>query len=172
MKTRIKTRMDDFYPHSVLDQLMDPMKHALSLAMQARDHNEVPVGAVITNQNGTIIGQGRNQMRALKDPTAHAEIMAIRDAAQRIGNERLMDCDLYVTLEPCAMCTSAIAHARLRRLYFGAADAKTGAVESNLFLFDQASCHHRPEVYGGFHAQQCGDLLRDFFQMRRNDQSF
>lgn len=151
---------------------MDPMELALDLARQAADHDEVPVGAVITDRTGAIIGQGRNQMRAQKDPTGHAEIIAIRAAAQHIGNERLIDCDLYVTLEPCAMCAGAIAHARLRRLYFGAADPKSGAVESQLFFFDHASCHHRPEVYGGLQAQPCGEILRNFFQMRRNGQSF
>jgi len=151
---------------------MDPMKRALDLAYLAAEHDEVPVGAVIVDPNGKIIAEGRNRMRAHSDPTAHAEIVAIRAAAQFLTNERLLDCDLYVTLEPCAMCASAIAHARLRRLYFGAADPKAGAVESQLFFFDQASCHHRPEVYGGIRAQECGQILRDFFAVRRNNLRF
>lgn len=151
---------------------MDPMKRALDLAYLAAEHDEVPVGAVIVDPNGKIIAEGRNLMRAQSDPTAHAEIVAIRAAGQMLSNERLLDCDLYVTLEPCAMCASAIAHARLRRLYFGAPDPKAGAVESQLFFFDQASCHHRPEVYGGIRAQECGQILRDFFAVRRNSLRF
>lgn len=148
------------------------MKRALDLAYLAAEHDEVPVGAVIVDPNGKIIAEGRNLMRAQSDPTAHAEIVAIRAAGQMLSNERLLDCDLYVTLEPCAMCASAIAHARLRRLYFGAPDPKAGAVESQLFFFDQASCHHRPEVYGGIRAQECGQILRDFFAVRRNSLRF
>jgi len=134
----------------------------------AADRGEVPVGAVIVSDDGRIIARANNAMRALNDPTAHAEIRALRAAADAIGNERLNDCDLYVSLEPCTMCAGAISHARIRRLYYGAPDSKAGAVDHGVRFFEQKSCHHSPEVIGGLNEQECADLLRDFFAMRRN----
>lgn len=127
---------------------------------------EVPVGAVVVCE-GSIVGIGRNRMLADCDPTAHAEIVAIRAAARTLGTTRLADCDLFVTLEPCAMCAGAIAMARIRRVYFGASDPKGGAVEVGPRLFGQPTIHHRPEVYGGFCETEAAGLLRDFFQKRR-----
>lgn len=142
------------------------MRHALDLAKAAGKAGEVPVGAVIV-KDGTIIGEGHNQPRQMHDPTAHAEIVAIRSAAARLGNDRLDGCDLYVTLEPCAMCAGAIAHARIARLYYGADDEKGGAVRHGPRFFTQPTCHHRPEVYDDIGATEAGDLLRDFFAVRR-----
>ena len=142
------------------------MARALELAAGAARAGEVPVGAVVV-RDGIIIGEGANAPRATHDPTAHAEIIAIRAAAAAIGNERLDGCDLWVTLEPCAMCAGAIAHARIARLYFGAEDAKGGAVLHGPRLFDQATIHHRPEVYGGVAEAEAAALLRDFFRERR-----
>ena len=142
------------------------MRRALDLAKLAADAGEVPVGAVIV-KTGVIIGEGHNQPRSLRDPTAHAEIMAIRAAAAALGNDRLDGCDLYVTLEPCAMCAGAIAHARIERLYYGADDAKGGAVAHGPHFFTQSTCHHRPEIYDGIGAGEAGALLRDFFAARR-----
>ena len=116
---------------------------------------------------GETIAQTANRTIADHDPTAHAEMLAIRQAARQLGNERLLDCDLYVTLEPCAMCAAAISFARIRRLYFGAADPKGGAVEHGVKFFSAATCHHRPEVYGGIGEQEAATLLRDFFAARR-----
>ncbi|HTM76379.1 MAG TPA: nucleoside deaminase, partial [Devosia sp.] len=138
----------------------------LSLAEQAAAAGEAPVGAVVV-ENGVVLAAERNRMKALNDPTAHAEMLAIRAALAKRGSGRLDGCDLYVTLEPCAMCAGAIAHVRLRRLYFGAEDAKAGAVENGVRLFDQPSCHHAPEVIHGLSAERSADLLRDFFQARR-----
>jgi tRNA(adenine34) deaminase len=142
------------------------MARALALAREAQDAGEVPVGAVVVKA-GTVIGEGRNAPRALHDPTAHAEIVAIRHAAQALGTERLDGCELWVTLEPCAMCAGAIAHARIARLYYGAADAKGGAVEHGARVFDQPQCLHRPEVYPGIGEAPAGALLRGFFAARR-----
>ncbi len=142
------------------------MARALELAAGAARAGEVPVGAVVV-RDGIIIGEGANAPRATHDPTAHAEIIAIRGAAATLGNERLDGCDLWVTLEPCAMCAGAIAHARIARLYFGAEDAKGGAVLHGPRLFDQATIHHRPEVYGGVAEAAAAALLRDFFRERR-----
>jgi tRNA(adenine34) deaminase len=142
------------------------MARALTLAREAQDAGEVPVGAVVVKA-GTVIGEGRNAPRALHDPTAHAEIVAIRHAAQALGTERLDGCELWVTLEPCAMCAGAIAHARIARLYYGAADAKGGAVEHGARVFDQPQCLHRPEVYPGIGEAPAGALLRGFFAARR-----
>lgn len=127
---------------------------------------EVPVGAVVI-KDGALVAAAHNAPRQLCDPTAHAEILAIREAARKLGSERLEGCDLWVTLEPCAMCAGAIAHARLSRLYYAAADAKGGAVEHGAKLFDQAQCLHRPEVYSGMGEAQAAELLRAFFQARR-----
>jgi tRNA(adenine34) deaminase len=142
------------------------MRRALELARIGEGAGEVPVGAVVTH-GGEILGEGYNRPRALRDPTAHAEIVAIRAAAERLGSERLGDCDLWVTLEPCAMCAGAISHARIARLYYGAADAKGGAVEHGARVFEQAQCLHRPEVYAGVGERQAATLLREFFAGRR-----
>lgn len=142
------------------------MARAIALAQAAADAGEVPVGAVVV-KDGRIIGEGANAPRATHDPTAHAEIAAIRAAALTLGNDRLEGCDLWVTLEPCAMCAGAIAHARLARLYYGADDAKGGAVVHGPRLFAQATVHHRPEIYGGIMAGEAAELLREFFVGRR-----
>jgi tRNA(adenine34) deaminase len=146
--------------------LKTPMQHALGAAEQAGNAGEVPVGAVIV-LGAEIIVTARNRMREMADATAHAEMLAIREALAIVGTGRLGDCDLYVTLEPCTMCAGAIAHARLRRLYFGAEDKKAGAVENGVRFFDQPSCHHRPEIISGIGATASSDLLRSFFAVRR-----
>jgi tRNA(adenine34) deaminase len=142
------------------------MQMALDEARAAGRRGEVPVGSVIV-RGETIIASAGNRTLADKDPTAHAEMLAIRTAASALGSERLGDCDLYVTLEPCAMCAAAMSFARIRRLYFGAADVKGGAVENGVRFFTQATCHHRPEVYGGIGESDAAALLKDFFQARR-----
>ena len=144
----------------------EPMARALTLAREAAEAGEVPVGAVVVHR-GQAIGEGRNAPRTDHDPTAHAEMVAIRAAAQALGNERLSDCDLWVTLEPCAMCAGAIAHARIAKLYYGASDPKGGAVEHGARVFDQPQCLHRPEVYAGIGESEAGALLREFFRARR-----
>jgi tRNA(adenine34) deaminase len=142
------------------------MQLALDEARAADSRGEVPVGCVIVR--GTeIIARAGNRTIADKDPTAHAELLAIREAASRLGSERLTDCDLYVTLEPCAMCAAAMSFARIRRLYFGAADPKGGAVEHGVRLFSSPTCHHRPDVYGGIGETECAALMKEFFQARR-----
>jgi tRNA(adenine34) deaminase len=146
--------------------LPPPMLRALELARVGQASGEVPVGAVVT-RGGAIVGEGSNRPRALHDPTAHAEILAIRAAAEALGNERLDGCDLWVTLEPCVMCAGAIVHARIARLYYGAADPKGGAVEHGARVFDQLQCLHCPEVYAGIGEGQAADLLRNFFAARR-----
>jgi len=143
------------------------MGDALALADAAIAVGEVPVGAVIV-KNGKIIGSGHNRTRIDQDPTAHAEIVAIRQATGYLGNDRLEDCDLWVTLEPCTMCAGAIAHARIRRLYYAAEDPKGGAVDSGVRFFDAATCHHKPEVYAGIDGDISAKLLLDFFQSRRS----
>jgi len=142
------------------------MRRALVLAAEAAGKGEVPVGAVVVSR-GVVVGEAHNAPRELSDPTAHAEILAIRRAAQALGRERLEDCDLYVTLEPCAMCAGAIAHARIGRLYYAAPDPKGGAVEHGARVFEQAQCHHRPEVYSGMGEGEASALLRGFFAARR-----
>ena len=142
------------------------MAQALALAQEAASVGEVPVGAVVV-RNGAVIASAYNAPRALKDPTAHAELLAIRRASEALGSERLEGCELWVTLEPCAMCAGAISHARIARLYYAAADAKGGAVEHGARVFDQPQCLHRPEVYSGMGEEQAGTLLREFFQSRR-----
>jgi tRNA(adenine34) deaminase len=142
------------------------MQIALVEARAAQARGEVPVGCVIV-RGGDIVARAGNRTLADKDPTAHAELLAIRQAAAALGSERLTECDLYVTLEPCAMCATAMSFARIRRLYFGAADPKGGAVENGVRFFAQATCHHRPEVYGGINESECATLLRDFFAARR-----
>jgi tRNA(adenine34) deaminase len=142
------------------------MDMALEEARAAERLGEVPVGCVVV-RDGAVIARGGNRTLTDCDPTAHAEIIAIRAAAQRLGTERLTDCDLYVTLEPCAMCAGAVAFARIRRLYYGAADPKGGAVDSGVKFFAAPSCHHRPEVYGGLAEAEASALLKDFFAERR-----
>ncbi len=146
--------------------LPEPMRRALTVAAEAAGAGEVPVGAVIVH-DGRVIATAGNAPRGLHDPTAHAEMLAIRTAAASLGRERLEDCDLWVTLEPCAMCAGAIAHARIARLYYGAPDAKGGAVDHGPRLFGQPTCHHRPEVYAGIGEREAAALLRDFFAARR-----
>ena len=146
--------------------LPQPMQRALALAKASAQAGEVPVGAVIT-RGGEIIAEAHNTPRETCDPTAHAEILAIRRAAQALGQERLTDCELWVTLEPCAMCAGAIAHARLARVYYGAGDPKGGAVEHGARVFEQAQCLHRPEVYAGIGEAKAAALLRNFFSARR-----
>lgn len=146
--------------------LPPPMRLALDAARDAALAGEVPVGAVIV-RGDDVLAVAANSPLALHDPTAHAEICAIRMAAERLGNDRLTDCDLWVTLEPCAMCAGAIAHARIARLYYGAADLKGGAVEHGPRFFTQPTCHHRPEVYAGIGEGDAATLLRDFFSKRR-----
>jgi len=142
------------------------MARALELARAAAEAGEVPVGAVVVH-GGEAIAEAHNAPRALSDPTAHAELLAIRRAAEKLGSERLSECDLYVTLEPCAMCAGAIAHARIARLYYGAPDPKGGAVEHGARVFDQPQCLHRPEVYSGLGESEAAALLRGFFAQRR-----
>jgi tRNA(Arg) A34 adenosine deaminase TadA len=147
--------------------LPEPMQQAFAEAEAAARRGEVPVGAVVVAADGTFLGSAGNRTLELKDPTAHAEMLAIREAARLIGSERLIDCDLYVTLEPCAMCAAATSFARIRRLYFAAADEKMGAVEHGARFFGQPTCHHRPDVYSGIGEARARALLKDFFAARR-----
>ena len=147
---------------------IDFMQAALALAANAADNGEVPVGALVV-RDGEIIGRGQNSMIARNDPTAHAEILALRDAARRIGNYRLVDCELYVTLEPCAMCAGAMMHARIARVIFGASDPKTGACGSVVDLFAEQRLNHHAKVTGGILADTCAQQLKDFFALRRKN---
>ncbi|MGH6818777.1 MAG: nucleoside deaminase [Methylovirgula sp.] len=142
------------------------MAEALAEAAAAGRRGEVPVGATIV-RGREFVARAGNRTLELKDPTAHAEILAIRAACESLGTERLIDCDIYVTLEPCAMCAAAISFARLRRLYWGAADPKGGAVEHGARFFTQPTCHHTPECYGGIRGREAGELLKTFFAERR-----
>jgi tRNA(adenine34) deaminase len=144
-----------------------PMQRALAEARAAAARGEVPIGAVIVGPDGTVLAEAGNRTEADRDPTAHAELLAIRAAAKKLGAPRLGDCDLYVTLEPCPMCAAAISFARLRRVYYGASDPKGGGVEHGPRIFDQPTCHHRPELYPGIAEQEAGELLRHFFKQRR-----
>jgi tRNA(adenine34) deaminase len=143
------------------------MQRALDLAREAAERGEVPIGCVITGPDGAILAEAANRTETDRDPTAHAELLAIRRAAAKAGAPRLPDCDLHVTLEPCPMCAQAIAFARLRRVYYGAADPKGGGVENGPRIFSQPTCHHRPEVYGGIAESEAAELLRTFFRERR-----
>jgi tRNA(adenine34) deaminase len=143
------------------------MDQALAEARAAAERGEVPIGAVIVGPDGTVLARAGNRTEADRDPTAHAELLAIRAAAAAFGAPRLVECDLYVTLEPCPMCAQAISFARLRRLYYGAADPKGGGVEHGARIFSQPTCHHRPEIYGGIAEREAGELLRAFFKERR-----
>lgn len=144
--------------------------HAMALALEeahaAAARGEVPVGAVVV-RDGVVLARAGNRTLELRDPTAHAEMLALRRACEEIGSERLIGCDLYVTLEPCPMCAGAISFARIRRLYFGASDPKGGAVESGVRLYGSPTCHHAPEVYGGLAESDAARVLRDFFQAKR-----
>jgi len=142
------------------------MDMALEAAMAAMHAGEVPVGAVLVRGND-VVARAANRTLVDRDPTAHAEMLALRSATMAIGSERLSDCDLYVTLEPCTMCAAAISLARIRRLYYGAVDPKGGAVESGVRFFASPTCHHKPEVYGGIQEARAAGLLRGFFAARR-----
>lgn len=148
------------------EKILDPWDRAFAEARAAASRGEAPIGAAIV-LDGKIIASAGNRTIEDHDPTAHAEMLAIRAAARKLGDERLNGCDLYVTLEPCAMCAGAISFARLRRLYFSAEDEKGGAVENGPRFFAQQTCHHRPEVYGGIRATEAAAILRDFFRARR-----
>ncbi len=143
------------------------MELALEDARAAAGRGEVPVGAVLVSSDGVILARDGNRTLEYRDPTAHAEILVIRAAAKHAGSERLPGSRLYVTLEPCTMCAAAISFARIERLYFGAADEKSGAVDHGVRFFSQAACHHAPEVYGGIAASDAADLLREFFAALR-----
>ncbi len=144
-----------------------PMEKALEEARAAAARDEVPVGAVVVDAKGTIIARAGNRVEELNDPSAHAEILALRQACAKLGTPRLEGCDLYVTLEPCPMCAQAISFARVRRVYYGAADEKMGGVENGARIFKSSSCHHKPEVIDGIMATPCRELLQDFFKKKR-----
>lgn len=146
--------------------LNDPFAAAFHEARAAAEAGEVPVGAALMREGAVLAAAGNRTLRD-RDPTAHAEMLVIREACGVIGSERLVDCDLYVTLEPCAMCAAAISFARIRRLYFAASDPKGGAVEHGPRFFAQPTCHHAPEVYGGIRESEAAQMLREFFQARR-----
>ncbi len=145
------------------------MQIAIAEARRGAENGEVPVGAAVYDPaTDTVLAQSANRTKALGDPAAHAEFLAMREAVAKYGAKRILNCDLYVTLEPCTMCAGAIAHYRMRRLYFGAYDPKGGGVDHGARFFNQPTCHHRPEVYGGIQERDCGDLLREFFQSLRD----
>lgn len=144
-----------------------PMDLALAQARAAAARGEVPVGAVVTGPDGTVLAAAGNRTRELSDPTAHAEMLAIRAACAAMGSERLTGCDLHVTLEPCPMCAAAISFARIRRLYFSASDPKGGGIEHGPRVFSHATCHHAPEVYGGIGEAEASAILKDFFAAKR-----
>ncbi|HEX5184798.1 MAG TPA: nucleoside deaminase [Allosphingosinicella sp.] len=148
------------------EPLPEPMRIALDEARESARADEVPVGAVVTS-GGEIVARARNRMRGSNDPTAHAEMVALRAAGEALGTSRLDECEIWVTLEPCAMCTAAIGLARIRRLHFGAPDPKGGAVLHGPRLYDQPTCHHRPEVTGPLAEEEAGAMLRAFFRARR-----
>ena len=148
--------------------MLSPMELALEQAGRAEARGEVPVGAVLVDAAGKVLAAAGNEVEARHDPTAHAEMLVLRAAAALRQAPRLEDCDLYVTLEPCAMCAAAISFARIRRLYYGAYDPKGGAVEHGPRFFAQPTCHHKPEVYGGIEEQRAAALLKDFFATRRD----
>jgi tRNA(adenine34) deaminase len=143
------------------------MDRALSEARLAAERGEVPIGVVIVGPSGEVLAAAGNRTEELRDPTAHAEMLAIRAAASRLGAPRLVDCDLYATLEPCPMCAQAISFARIRRLYWGASDPKGGGIEHGPRIFDQSTCHHKPELYPGLGESEASALLRAFFRERR-----
>jgi len=146
---------------------MSPMEHALDEARAAAGRGEVPVGAVVIGADGAVLAVSGNEVEARRDASAHAELLALRGAAARLGRPRLSDCDLYVTLEPCPMCAQAASFFRVRRIVFGAYDPKGGGVEHGPRVLDASSCHHRPEVVGGVREREAASLLQDFFAARR-----
>ena len=143
------------------------MEIALKEARFARDRDEVPVGAVIVDKNNNILASNGNRIIELSDPTAHAEILCIREASKKLKNERLADCTIFSSLEPCIMCATAISYARIKKLFFGAYDYKTGAVESGIKYFETSSCNHKPEFYGGFKEKESELILKSYFKMKR-----
>ncbi len=143
------------------------MDRALAQARAAAQRGEVPIGCVVVGPDGAVLAEAGNRTEADRDPTAHAELLAIRAAAALLGSPRLIDCDLYVTLEPCPMCAAAISFARIRRVYYGASDPKGGGIEHGPRIFSQPTCHHRPEVYPGIAEREAGELLQAFFKARR-----
>ncbi len=163
-------RSFNFSPLAISDLDEQMMSYALVLADKAEAMGEIPVGAVLVDKAGNIIGEGWNQVIALSDPTAHAEIMAIRQAGEKLQNYRLLDCTLYVTLEPCPMCAGAILHSRIGRLVFGATDYKTGAVGSRFHLFEDYKMNHLLEIRGGVMRERCSPKISDFFKKRRAEQ--
>lgn len=147
---------------------MDYMEIAIEEAKKAGKRGEVPIGAVVVDAtSGEILARAGNQTEADHDPTAHAEVLALREASKKLGSARLPNCDLYVTLEPCTMCATAISFARIRRLYYGAYDPKGGGVDHGACFYNQPTCHHKPEVYGGIRETECAMLLTDFFKGKR-----
>ena len=146
---------------------LSPMARALAEAEAAGARSEVPIGAAITGPDGAILAAAGNRTRELSDPTAHAEVLAIRAACAKLGSERLVGCDLYVTLEPCPMCAAAISFARIRRLYYGSPDPKGGGVEHGARVFNHPTCHHRPEIDSGIDEERAMAVLRSFFQAKR-----
>jgi tRNA(Arg) A34 adenosine deaminase TadA len=158
--------MDNAGSNTIDPDKQDPMTVAFDEARAAATRGEVPVGAVIV-RDGRVVASDGNRPRQLRDPSAHAEMLAIRRACEVLDDERLTGCDLYVTLEPCTMCAAAISFARIRRVYFAAYDPKGGAVESGVRFFQQPTCHHAPEVYGGIRESEAAMLLRGFFEGRR-----
>jgi tRNA(Arg) A34 adenosine deaminase TadA len=148
-------------------QMPAGMTRALQEAQNAGERGEVPVGAAVVDAAGTVIAASGNRVEMTRDPTAHAEMLALRAAAAQLGAKRLTECDFYVSLEPCPMCAAAIGIARIRRLYFGAYDPKGGGVEHGPRIFDQPTSHHRPEIYGGIGEREAASLLRAFFRERR-----
>ena len=143
------------------------MEIALKEARFARDRDEVPVGAVIVDKNNNILASNGNRIIELSNPTAHAEILCIREASKKVKNERLTDCTIFSSLEPCIMCATAISYARIKKLFFGAYDYKTGAVESGIKYFETSSCNHKPEFYGGFKEKESELILKSYFKMKR-----
>jgi len=144
------------------------MKEAIKVAKLGYENNEVPIGAIIVDSNsGEIIASAHNLTETNSDPTAHAEILAIKEACKKLQAPRIHECDIYVTLEPCPMCATAISFARIRRLYFGAYDIKGGGVEQGAKIFNQPTCHHKPEIYGGINESECAKLMTDFFKDKR-----
>jgi tRNA(adenine34) deaminase len=158
--------MESYMGSHIGSHMRSYMDLALAEARAAAAAGEVPVGCVIV-RDGEVVARARNRTLADRDPTAHAEMLALRAAAAVLGSERLLDCDVYVTLEPCTMCAGALSFARIRRLYYGAADPKGGAVDNGVRFFSAATCHHRPDVYGGIGEQEAAALLRGFFAARR-----
>lgn len=145
----------------------DYMETAIKAAKEAYEAGEVPIGAVVVDENGEVLAIASNTTKRDHDPAGHAEILALREAASKLGSARLPECTLYVTLEPCAMCAQAISNARIKALYFGAEDVKGGAVYNGVKLYESKSCFHKPEIYSGLYEQECRALLQDFFEERR-----